>query len=198
MLKYTSSHFKIVSKISKEQKNNLSDGVYSFAMYIIDYYSRVRKQLKLDYDSFILVQVVLSHSLYIINKKKKNNTSYNDLNFFWDQMFNKHDFKKNGNFEFSKLVPATLASKKNKLTISSICLITNLPKETVRRKIIALEKKDIIKNTKKVGITVGEAYKKIFANFVPTTIWETSKLINEWEKNGIIKNLVDFHKNKAV
>jgi len=196
MLENTSNQFKLLSKRSKDEKNPFSNGMYSFVMYMIDYYSRVRKQLKLDYDSFIIVQVVLSHNLYKINKQNNRNTTYNNLNTYWDMMLNKYDEKTNSKFAFSKLVPISISNIKNKLTISSVCLITNLPKETVRRKIIALDKKGILKNDKKIGVTVGEGYKKIFANFVPSTVWETSKLISEWEKQGIIKNLLDFHEKK--
>ena len=196
MLENTSNQFKFLSKRSRDEKNPFSNGMYSFVMYMIDYYSRVRKQLKLDYDSFIIVQVVLSHNLYKINKQNTKNTTYNNLNTYWDEMLRKYNDQKNSNIEFSKLVPVSFSTIKNKLTISSVCLITNLPKETVRRKIIALDKKGILKNDKKIGVTVGEGYKKIFANFVPSTVWETSKLISEWQKKGIIKNLLDFHERK--
>ena len=45
-------------------------GMYRFAMFVISYYARVREKLKIDYDSFMIVQTVVSHSLYQINKKK--------------------------------------------------------------------------------------------------------------------------------
>ena len=45
-------------------------GMYDFVMVMISYYSRVREQLKIDYDSFMIVQTVVSHSLYHLNKKK--------------------------------------------------------------------------------------------------------------------------------
>ena len=45
-------------------------GMYRFAMFIIRYYARVREQLKMDYDSFIILQTVVSHCLYQLNKKK--------------------------------------------------------------------------------------------------------------------------------
>ena len=39
-------------------------GMYGFVMIMISYYSRVREQLKIDYDSFMIIQTVVSHSLY--------------------------------------------------------------------------------------------------------------------------------------
>ena len=44
-------------------------GMYRFAMFVISYYARVREKLKIDYDSFMIVQTVVSHSLYQLNKK---------------------------------------------------------------------------------------------------------------------------------
>ena len=99
MLENTSNQFKFLSKRSRDEKNPFSNGMYSFVMYMIDYYSRVRKQLKLDYDSFIIVQVVLSHNLYKINKQNTKNTTYNNLNTYWDEMLRKYDDQKNSNIE---------------------------------------------------------------------------------------------------
>ena len=47
-----------------------ASGMYGFVMVMISYYSRVREQLKIDYDSFMIIQTVVSHSLYQLNKKK--------------------------------------------------------------------------------------------------------------------------------
>ena len=46
-----------------------AEGMYSFMMFMIEYYSRVRKQLKIDYDSFIIIQTVVTHVLYHLKKK---------------------------------------------------------------------------------------------------------------------------------
>ena len=53
---------------TKLKEKSFSMGMYSFVMFIISYYSRVKKQIKIDFDSFIIVQVVTSHALYILNK----------------------------------------------------------------------------------------------------------------------------------
>ena len=54
---------KIINAILKEKP--FSMGMYSFVMFIINYYARVKKQIKIDFDSFIIVQVVTSHALYL-------------------------------------------------------------------------------------------------------------------------------------
>ena len=80
-----------------------------------------------------------------------------------------------------------------KLTISSICLVTSLPKETVRRKTNELVKKKLLKISKKQGILLGPHYKKIFQGYVPETTLQVAKLIKQWEKTGILKNMLRFN-----
>ena len=46
--------------------------------------------------------------------------------------------------------------------------------------------------SKKGGILLGPAYKKIFQDFVPQTTTEVSKLLKSWEKSGVLKNLLLF------
>ena len=79
-----------------------------------------------------------------------------------------------------------------KLSISSICLVTSLPKETTRRKVNGLSKKNLIKISKKTGITLGSQYIKIFRNYVPETAKDVTKLIKIWEKNGVLKSILNF------
>ena len=86
------------------------------------------------------------------------------------------------------------APEKNnlKLTISSICLVTSLPKETVRRKVRELSKKNLLKISKKDGILLGSTYKKVFSEFTPQTTKEVSRLIKNWESNGVLKSILSF------
>ena len=52
---------------------------------MISYYSRVREYLKVDYDSFMIVQTVVSNKLYALSKKKNLfNSSYEELETAWD------------------------------------------------------------------------------------------------------------------
>ena len=79
-----------------------------------------------------------------------------------------------------------------RLTISSICLVTSLPKETVRRKVNELTKKNLLNISKKNGIFLGSMYKKIFREFTPQTTKEISRLIKNWEGNGVLKSILSF------
>ena len=160
-------------------------GMYRFAMFVIRYYVRVREQLKIDYDSFMIVQTVVSHSLYLLNKEKIGAKSYSELEMEWEKLITKNDI--------SQVVENYSSTKNNlKLTISSICLVTELPKETVRRKVNELTKKNLLKISKKEGVILGTMYKKVFQEFVPQTTMEVSKLIKNWEKSGILKSLLNF------
>ena len=178
--------------IKKGPTNNLdtnkpfATGMYLFAMFIISYYSRVREKLKIDYDSFMIIQTTVSHSLYQLNKKKIEGKSYSELEKEWEKLI----VNKN---EISQIVDDYSNVKNNlKLTISSICLVTSLPKETVRRKVNELVKKNLLKTSKKDGIIFGTTYNKVFREFVPKTTMEVSKLIKSWEKTGILKSLLSL------
>ena len=162
-----------------------AEGMYRFSMFMMNYYSRVRKNLKLDYDSFMIVQTVVSHSLYQLMKKQP--TSYKDLTIFWESMIKNLD----GPLELISN-QSNKNNSKQKLTISSICLVLGLPKETVRRKINQLSNKNLLKNSNKLGISLGPMYKKVFQDFVPETTLETSKLVKGWEKSGVLKGLLSF------
>jgi Glu-tRNA(Gln) amidotransferase subunit E-like FAD-binding protein len=161
-------------------------GMYYFSMFMINYYSRVKEKLKIDYDSFMILQTTASHSLYQLNKKKIGVKSYSELEKEWEKLtINKH--------EISRIVDEVSNAKSNfRLTISSVCLVTSLPKETVRRKVNELVKKNLLKISKKDGIVLGAAYKKVFREFVPQTTMEVSKLIKIWEKYGVIKSILNF------
>ena len=162
-------------------------GMYRFAMFIIRYYSRVRDELKIDYDSFIILQTVVSHSLYQLNKKKVGAKSYSELEKEWEKLIINKD-------DTSQIVENYSSTSNNlKLSISSICLVTSLPKETTRRKVNELNKKNLIKISKKEGIILGSQYKKVFQDYVPETVIDVSTLIKSWEKNGVLKSLLDFN-----
>ena len=61
---------------SKLKSKPFSSGMYAFLMFLIDYYyRRVRSDLKIDYDSFIIIQVVVSHGIYLIQSEHSKNYS---------------------------------------------------------------------------------------------------------------------------
>jgi len=182
---------KIKNNLKKGPVNKLlmqkpfAEGMYRFSMFIIDYYNRVRKQLRIDYDSFMIIQVTVSHHLYSFNKKTSSSGSYEDIETELNQGIDMIE-------EILGNMPNYNAKNNNKLSISSICLVLGLPKETTRRKINMLCRKNLLKITKKNGVTLGLAYKKVFQKFVPKTAYEISKLLKTWKKNGILNPILDF------
>ena len=165
-------------------------GMYGFVMIMISYYSRVREQLKIDYDSFMIIQTVVSHSLYQLNKKQFGSRSYFELEKEWEKIIDKDVVNA---VEAVRYGLKDVSSKnKLKLTISSICLVISLPKETVRRKVNELAKKNLLNISKKNGILLGSQYSKVFREFTPETTKEVSKLIKSWENSGILKSILNF------
>ena len=164
-------------------KKPFAAGMYRFSMFILDYYTRVRKELNLDYESFMIIQTVVSHNLYNLNRKKNTSVSYEDLEHEWGVVTSE---------VFDQITQLSEVDSNQKLTISSICLVIGLPKETVRRKINELSKKKILNISSRNGILLGSQYKKIFSKFVPETTLKVSKLLKEWERSGILKSLLNF------
>ena len=202
---YNKEKYKKIANAKLKEKP-FGVGMYAFVMFLINYYSRIKKELRLDYDSFMIVQVVVSHSLYQINKGPtfcricSNKTycihvnrrfSFSDLGYGWDDIIKKNSedlYEQN----LKKIPYRRYLEKNTKLSISSICLVTNLPKETVRRKTGELCKKKILNCSSKKGITVGSNYKKIFEDFVPETTYDVMKLMRNWQKSGVLKSLLDL------
>ena len=192
MEKFLKETDKARSKLKKGPKDTtlsqkpFADGLYRFSMFMIDYYSRVRKELKIDYDSFIIIQTTVSHSLYYLKKKAKRNLNYEDLEIEWDKLIKAKE-------QALEIAEYKTSKKPNfKLAMSSICLVTGLPKETVRRKTKELIKRNFLRISKTEGVILGSKYSNIFRAFVPETVLQLSKLLKDWEKIGAIKNILSF------
>lgn len=176
---------------SKLKDENFEEGMYSFTMFMLDYFSRVKKDLQLDYESFMIIQLVVTHVIYESKMKSKQKKSFFEMETLWDKIVKKYS-ENNVLSVIEESSKILRTSKNNKLTISSICLSLNLPKETVRRKVAKLSKLKILSNNGKFGINIGEGYKKIFSNFVPNTVLQFSKLLRFLERKNVLKPLLEF------
>ncbi len=160
------------SKKIDSKQPPFSKGLYHWVMFVLSLYTRVREKLNIDYESFVILQVVVSHSLYEINKS--GSKTFAELE---EQM-------------------TSITRKKNintsKLTFASISEVLQLPRETVRRKVIFLSKKNILTFSTYGGIKLGIAYKTIYKDFVSQTTSDLSSLIKKWEKSGALKTLLEF------
>ena len=162
-------------KISKEQglkEPMFSQGLYHWVMFILSFYTRVRESLKIDFESFVILQVVVSHSLYQINKS--GNKTFSELE---DQMIK---------------ITQNKVTKNSKLTFASISEVLQLPRETVRRKMIGLSKSNILTFNSADGIKLGSAYKTIYKDFVLQTTVDISILIKKWKNSGALEKLLEL------
>jgi len=175
--KTTLGNSKVISfdEIAKEKgfkEPIFSKGLYHWVMFILSLYTRVRENLRIDFESFVILQVVVSHSLYELNKT--GTKSFSELEDQMTSITQKKPFKS------------------SKLTFASISEVLQLPRETVRRKVLSLCKNNILKFNNQSGIKLGEAYKTIYKDFVMQTTIDLSSLIKKWKKSGALETLIEL------
>ena len=162
----------IANHTSKGGEPIFSKGLYHWIMFVIDFYSRVRSTLKMDIESFVILQVVVSHNLYELNKT--GSKTYSEVEY---EISNVGDGKKN-----------------RKLTFASIAEVLQLPRETVRRKVLQLTKINILQFNSVEGIKLGTNYKSIYKDFVTQTTADISILIKKWKNSGALQKLLEMEK----
>ena len=151
-----------------------SQGLYHWVMFILSFYTRVRENLKIDFETFVILQVVVSHSLYQLNKS--GTKTFAELQ---DQITNITQKKLKNN---------------SKLTFASIAEVLQLPRETVRRKVLILSKRNILSSDTVDGIKLGLSYKTIYKEFVTQTTLDMSSLVKKWKKSGALETLLELDK----
>ena len=166
--------FEEIAKEKGIKEPIFSQGLYHWVMFILSLYTRVRENLKIDFESFVILQVVVSHSLYQINKS--GTKTFSELE---EQMTKIGQNKKIKNI---------------KLTFASIADVLQLPRETVRRKVLSLSKNNILLSNTENGIKLGSAYKTIYKEFVVQTTLDLSTLIKKWKKSGALEYLLEIDK----
>ena len=161
-------------KIGGNTGQTFSKGLYEWIMFVISFYTRVRETLKIDFETFIILQVVVSHSLYQVNKT--GSKSYSEIKEHVEKL-------------------SMVKLKKNlKLSFASISEVIQLPRETVRRKVLELCKKDILTFNSENGIKLGPAYKRIYQEFVSQTTMDMSTLVKKWKHSGALDKLLELDK----
>ena len=98
-----------------------SEILYHLINFRTDQFQQLKKMLGIDYDSFMILSVMGAHYL------KHSDNLRSDWEALWEDL------------RTSKIESFYLARK---LTIFAVANILNLPKETVRRKIEILKKKN--------------------------------------------------------
>ena len=162
-----------VTKSRGEAEPIFSKGLYEWIMFIVSFYSRVKETLKIDFESFIILQVVVSHSLNQVNKD--GSKTYSEIK------------------EHVEMISMVKLKKNLKLTFASISEVINLPRESVRRKVLELCKKDILTFDNENGIKLGTAYKTIYKKFVTQTTIDMSTLMKKWNHSGALNQLLKLN-----
>ena len=165
---------KDIKNIKDVKEPMFSQGLYHWVMFILSFYTRVRENLKIDFETFVILQVVVSHSLYQLNKS--GTKTFAELE---DQITNITQKKLRNN---------------SKLTFASIAEVLQLPRETVRRKVLILTKRNILLSDAVDGIKLGTAYKTIYKEFVSQTTLDMSSLVKKWRKSGALETLLELDK----
>ena len=147
-----------------------SKGLYDWIMFVLSFYVRVREKLNIDFESFVILQVAVSHSLYEINKSGPK--TFVELGV-----------------QMLKLRQKKIQSN-SKLTFASISDILSLPRETVRRKVLNLCNQNILSFDNEDGIKLGPGYKSIHGDFVRLTTYDISALAKKWKKSGVLDDLL--------
>ena len=171
-----------------QRQKTFSHGMYAFLMFMIEHYRRVKTDLKMDFDSFIIIQVVVSHEVYIMQSETAK--AYSEISEEFDKVSKATDI--DASLLIFKAKELMSKIQRNKLTPASICQVTTLPKETVRRKIRALVQKNILTQTKSEGILVGPGYKTIFDSTAPKTIQALSRLVKKWKQTRVLDSLLSL------
>ena len=160
------------SKNKIKENENFSSGFYDWAIFLINFYQRINKKLGLDFESFLILQVVVSYNVYLINKKKE--VSLEALSF---------KFEQSSNSEFLSNL---------KLTVTSISSSLDMPRETVKRKVLVLQNKKFLKINPNNAIQLGKKYAEIFSEFASGTTLDLARLMQRWDNKGIIKQFLSL------
>ena len=160
------------SKNKIKENENFSSGFYDWAIFLINFYQRINKKLGLDFESFLILQVVVSYNVYLINKKKE--VSLEALSF---------KFEQSSNSEFLSNL---------KLTVTSISSSLDMPRETVKRKVLVLQNKKFLKINPNKTIQLGKKYAEIFPDFASGTTLDIARLMQRWDNKGIVKQFLNL------
>ena len=164
----------INKKDANPKEAPFSESYYHWLMFMINHARRIPIELNIDLESFLIIQTIASHSVYLLNKK--GSKSFSDLGEEFELLFTSYGKKKDI----------------HKLKYSTISQVLEMPRETVRRKIAALVKKKILKVSSKTGICLDKNYLKIYNDFSYKTSIEIAKLVRKWNNIGAINKILEF------
>lgn len=145
---------------------------YSWEMFLIEHFRKIKNIHYNDYDAYIIMQVVNSHFIYNKNKDKLKE----DKNS-WNELFG---LAKSNDY-YGKII-----GEKNKLSISAISRVTSLPIETTRRKLKKLCDEGVIE-IKNNFITFGDKHYETWQKIAVEEVKIVHSFIKNIEENGGLK-----------
>ena len=163
----------INQELKKPITTDFSAGLYDWSIFLTNFYLRVKQVLKIDYESFMILQITLGYYLNTINKSGAS--SIDNLSFRFEEIINEKTKKNSG------------------LSVTSISSALNLPRETVNRKIDSLIKEKLLAMNNK-SIILGTNFQKIFGSFALETTHDLGKLITRWNNKDYLNRLIGLVK----
>lgn len=155
-----------------KEANNFSSGFYDWAIFLINFYQRINQRLGLDFESFLILQVVVSYNVYLINKNKE--VSLEVLSFAFEKSSN------------AKVL------NNPKLTVTSISSSLDMPRETVKRKVLGLQNKKFLEINPNNAIQLGKNYTINFSEFATGTTLDLARLIQRWDSKDLLTKLINL------
>ena len=157
-------------ELKKPEVPDFSAGMYQWSLFLINLFLRVKKNLKIDYDSFMIMHIVFGYHLNQIHKDEQK--SFEQLSF-----------------KFENLVKENISSTE-KLTVTSIASALDLPRETVKRKVDSLIELQILGFQSNKSIALGAKYKEMCDQFILESTHDIGKLLKRWESRKYIDKLI--------
>ena len=157
-------------ELKKPEVPDFSAGMYEWSLFLINLFLRVKKNLKIDYDSFMIMHIVFGYHLNQIHKDEQK--SFEQLSF-----------------KFENLVKENTSSTE-KLTVTSIASALDLPRETVKRKVDSLIELQILGFQSNKSIAIGAKYKEMCDQFILESTHDIGKLLKRWESKDYINKLI--------
>ena len=156
--------------LKKPKVPDFSAGMYQWSLFLINLFLRIKKNLKIDYDSFMIMHIVFGYHLNQIHKDEQK--SFEQLSF-----------------KFENLVKENISSTE-KLTVTSIASALDLPRETVKRKVDSLIELQILGFQSNKSIALGAKYKEMCDQFILESTHDIGKLLKRWESKDYINKLI--------
>ena len=157
-------------ELKKPEVPDFSAGMYQWSLFLINLFLRVKKNLKIDYDSFMIMHIVFGYHLNQIHKDEQK--SFEQLSF-----------------KFENLVKENISSTE-KLTVTSIASALDLPRETVKRKVDGLIELQILGFQSNKSIALGAKYTEMCDQFILESTHDIGKLLKRWESKDYINKLI--------